>query len=182
MMNQMVSMVGPMAHSGHALQTGKEMDGGMGLAMKGGAFSDGMKPSLGRTTGTNSENATSHAIAQAAMFACPMHPEVRSDKAGKCPKCGMNLMMPVAPSMTARGVGGRVPGYPQDMWMTMDDEVARPETSWLPVGWTGSMMGMMTLVRVLPPDKYDRMMALIKEGKHEPGKELGKPTATHQHG
>ena len=51
MMNQMVSMVGPMAamggHSGHALQTGKEMDGGMGMAMKGGAFSDEMKPSSG---------------------------------------------------------------------------------------------------------------------------------------
>ncbi len=63
MMNQIVSMVGPMTHSGHALQTGKEMDGGMGMAMKGGAFSDEMKPSLGRTTGTNSENATSHGIA-----------------------------------------------------------------------------------------------------------------------
>ena len=144
MMNQMVSMVGPMAHSGHAQPTD--------------------------TTA-------------AAMYACPMHPEVRSDKAGKCPKCGMNLMMPVAPSMRATGVGGRVPGYPQDMWMTMDDEVARPETSWLPVGWTGSMMGMMTLVRVLPPDKYDRMLTLIKEGKHEPGVVLGKPgKAPHQHG
>jgi hypothetical protein len=26
-----------------------------------------------------------------AQYACPMHPEVVSDKAGKCPKCGMNL-------------------------------------------------------------------------------------------
>jgi len=25
------------------------------------------------------------------QYACPMHPEVVSDKAGKCPKCGMNL-------------------------------------------------------------------------------------------
>ena len=24
-------------------------------------------------------------------YACPMHPEVKSDKPGKCPKCGMNL-------------------------------------------------------------------------------------------
>lgn len=25
------------------------------------------------------------------VYSCPMHPEVVQDKAGKCPKCGMNL-------------------------------------------------------------------------------------------
>lgn len=25
------------------------------------------------------------------VYSCPMHPEVRQDKAGRCPKCGMNL-------------------------------------------------------------------------------------------
>jgi YHS domain-containing protein len=33
-----------------------------------------------------------------AVYTCPMHPEVESDKPGKCPKCGMNLekkMMPM---------------------------------------------------------------------------------------
>ena len=25
-------------------------------------------------------------------YTCPMHPEVISDKQGKCPKCGMNLV------------------------------------------------------------------------------------------
>ena len=25
------------------------------------------------------------------VYTCPMHPEVKSDKAGKCPKCGMKL-------------------------------------------------------------------------------------------
>ena len=25
-------------------------------------------------------------------FICSMHPEVRSDKPGKCPKCGMELV------------------------------------------------------------------------------------------
>jgi hypothetical protein len=25
------------------------------------------------------------------MYVCPMHPDVTSDKPGKCPKCGMEL-------------------------------------------------------------------------------------------
>jgi hypothetical protein len=28
----------------------------------------------------------------AVVYTCPMHPEVKSDKAGKCPKCGMTLV------------------------------------------------------------------------------------------
>jgi hypothetical protein len=28
----------------------------------------------------------------ATVYTCPMHPEVTSDKAGKCPKCGMDLV------------------------------------------------------------------------------------------
>jgi hypothetical protein len=27
------------------------------------------------------------------MYICPMHPEIVSDKGGKCPKCGMNLVL-----------------------------------------------------------------------------------------
>ena len=28
----------------------------------------------------------------AKKYTCPMHPDVTSDKPGKCPKCGMNLV------------------------------------------------------------------------------------------
>ena len=28
----------------------------------------------------------------AETYTCPMHPEVQSDKPGKCPKCGMTLV------------------------------------------------------------------------------------------
>jgi manganese oxidase len=53
-----------------------------------------------------------------------------------------------------------IPGYPQDMFMVMDEEVAKPETHGLRPGWTGGMMGMMTLLRVLSPERYDEIMAM----------------------
>lgn len=27
------------------------------------------------------------------IYVCPMHPEVKSDKPGKCHRCGMNLQL-----------------------------------------------------------------------------------------
>ncbi|MGC1485266.1 MAG: copper oxidase [Candidatus Acidiferrum sp.] len=58
----------------------------------------------------------------------------------------------------------RVPGFPQDafMEMGMDDAVAKPETFGLPPNWSAQMMGMMTLVRVLPDKEYEEMMQRIK--------------------
>ena len=57
-----------------------------------------------------------------------------------------------------------VPGFPQDafMEMGMDDAVAKPETYGLPPNWSAGMMGMMTLIRVLPDKEYDEMMQRIK--------------------
>jgi hypothetical protein len=61
----------------------------------------------------------------------------------------------------------RVPGYPQDMVMVMDEAVAKPETYGLAPGWSGALMGMMTLVRVLPSDKYEEVMTKVREGRRE---------------
>lgn len=60
-----------------------------------------------------------------------------------------------------------VPGFPQDafMEMNMDEAVAKPETAGLPANWTAAMMGMMTLVRVLPTGKYDELMALKRSSQ-----------------
>jgi manganese oxidase len=54
-----------------------------------------------------------------------------------------------------------VKGFPQDafMEMGMDEAVARPETFGLPSNWSAGMMGMMTLIRVLPDKEYDEIMA-----------------------
>ncbi len=49
--------------------------------------------------------------------------------------------------------------------MITDDDAAKPETWGLASGWTASLMGMMALARVLPEDKCDKIMALIKAGK-----------------
>src|SRR5215475_8173559 len=55
---------------------------------------------------------------------------------------------------------GNVKGFPQDafMEMGMDEAVAKPETHGLRANWSAGMMGMMTLVRVLPEDKYNDLM------------------------
>ena len=57
-----------------------------------------------------------------------------------------------------------VSGFPQDAFMDMgmDEAVAKPETHGLARNWSANMMGMMTLVRVLPPDKFDQIMQMKK--------------------
>jgi len=67
---------------------------------------------------------------------------------------------PIAPD------AGNVKGFPQDafMEMGMDAAVAKPETYGLPANWSAGMMGMMTLVRVLPDREYDEIMARKRAG------------------
>jgi hypothetical protein len=63
-----------------------------------------------------------------------------------------------------------VPGFPQDAYMegpamAMDQRVEKPENYGLRAGWSGYMMGMMTFLRVLPADKYQDVMARMKEAQ-----------------
>jgi manganese oxidase len=58
---------------------------------------------------------------------------------------------------------GMFPGSPQDMFMVMDDLVAKPETYGLRRGWSGGTMGMMTIVRVLQPEMFDKIQQLKAE-------------------
>ena len=46
--------------------------------------------------GCKREGTPSKAPAAKEVYSCPMHPEVTSDKPGKCPKCGMNLVKKAA--------------------------------------------------------------------------------------
>jgi FtsP/CotA-like multicopper oxidase with cupredoxin domain len=142
MMNQMISMVGPMSHGGHGMQTGLGMEEGMGMIARGGALAAENGPGLGRGMGmTTLEQRVSNAVGH-------------DEHAGHAP---------------AATDPKRVPGYPQDMWMTMDDAVAMPETHGMAPGWTGAMMGMMTTVRVLKPAQYEKVTDLMrKAGRYPP--------------
>ena len=79
---------------------------------------------------------------------------------------GMNHKSMQGMSMAKPPEGAeKVPLYPQDAFMegdmmAMDREVSKPETLGLPPGWSGYVGGMMTLLRVMPPDRYDEVMKL----------------------
>lgn len=64
--------------------------------------------------------------------------------------------------------GNEVAGFPQDAFMDMGMDKAqgvdKPENFGLPANWSAMMMGMMTLVRVLPPADYKKIMALKSGG------------------
>lgn len=131
MMNQMVSMVGPLM-AGHqkGMRTGS-MEPGMGIVEERALASEN-GPKFGRTVaiGAEGEREASHMLG-------PQH------------------NMPG---------GQRFPGFPQDMFMVMDDMFKdKPETYGLAPGWTGAMMGMMTLVRVVEPELFDKIDALRQE-------------------
>lgn len=51
----------------------------------------------------NEAAATEPASQPAEVYTCPMHPEVQSDKPGKCPKCGMKLQKRESPKATDHG-------------------------------------------------------------------------------
>jgi len=168
MMNNMVSMVGPMAHVGHGMHTGAGMEEGMGMVREGSATSENLGPALGRGMGITAdrEQATSNAV--------------RPQQATGQQMSGHDMSQHQMSSDQSMEAKKLVPGYPQDdmmMMMVIDEAVAKPEANGLAPGWSASLQGMMSLVRVLPPDQYDKLMADIKEGRIE----QAKPQPEHKH-
>ena len=147
MMNHMASMVGPMTHAGEGMHTGMGMEEGMGMLRQGHALAEETGPSLGRAIGGGAD----------------------FDKATT------NLPLQQQHSME-HGKPEMVPGFPQDMFMVMDKMVAKPETYRLRPTWSGGVNGMMTMVRVLPPELYQEIRELQARRQTEPA-----PPPPHEH-
>lgn len=147
MMNQMASMVGPMMVPVKTGLIPGSMESGMGI-VDGRALDDRNGPAFGRTVNVGAE------------------PERR---------VANGMPTPAATAQEHIHATGqdpsKVPGFPQDMWMPMDELAGdKPELYGLPENWTGAMMGMMTLVRVVEPDMFVQIEKLRAEAKRE-GKE-----------
>jgi hypothetical protein len=167
MMNQMSSSVGPMTRRS-GMPAGLDMERGMGMLRQGSATARENGSSLGRGMGVGSS--FEQPLANSPLKTeSPMQHE------------GIEAREP-AVSKDANSV----PGFPQDAlmegpMMAMDQLVDKPETLGLRPGWSGFMAGMMTFVRVLPPDKYDQIMELQR--KREPNKPMNMdmPGMEHKH-
>jgi hypothetical protein len=158
MMNQMSSMVGPMTRGGGAMPAGLDMESGMGMLRRGAATSEENGPSLGRGMGVGATH--EEATTNGPMQEMP----------------GMSHGEHGSMQMGGPGVSkdaNAVPGFPQDAFMessmmAMDKMVEKPETYGLRAGWSGFMQGMMTFLRVLPPDVYDKIEELRKQNNGTP--------------
>ncbi|MBY0508157.1 MAG: multicopper oxidase domain-containing protein [Bryobacteraceae bacterium] len=174
MMNQMASMVGPISHGGHGMHTGGSMTDGMGMLKKGDALSEEFGPVLGRGLGLSADRdrATSNLVSNDAA-------QHQGHEGHSMVKPGDPMEMYPKDDPEKK----KVAGYPQDMWMVMDEIIPpKPENLGLRKGWTGSMMGMMTLVRVVTPEMYDQIMELKKTQPAKSAKPAAAPAHQHEHG
>ncbi len=159
MMNHMASLVGPLSDLGSGIETGHGMEEGMGMFHGAHATDSDLGPSLGRTLGTGDAE---QAVVNGGLIAPGNDgPDPHGEPSGHGGHgahggADGHRMSFHSPRPNARSV----PGYPQDMFMVMDREVEKPETYGLRPTWTGAMMGMMTLIRVLTPEMYDHIQAL----------------------
>lgn len=163
MMNQMSSVVGPMTRR-PGMPAGGGMEQGMGMPRGGSATSEENGPSLGRGMGVGSTLETSMSNGPLAKNQGSQGASVgdANQNTGE-----MTMEMDPEKADVAKNANS-VPGFPQDAFMegpvmTMDSMFEKPETFGLRPGWSGFLQGMMTLVRVMPPDKYAQIVELRKK-------------------
>jgi len=167
MMNQMSSSVGKMTRPKAGMPAGVGMESGMGMltGTPGAPLRDDYGTSLGRGMGfgaTADMATTNGPLSQAKAKAAMKDSMAGVQGMDHSQMSGMDDMTnDIAENANA------VPNFPQDAYMEgpmmeMDKMVEKPENYGLAAGWSGYMMGMMTFVRVLPPEKYDEVIARMK--------------------
>jgi hypothetical protein len=186
-MNQMSSTVGRMTRGGQGgMPAGVDMNTGMGMLRGVPPVPTGEDygPSLGRGMGLASAAdmpTTNGPLSQDAMQGMEHQTGHHHGDHDKGP--AMQMQMELQPGEVAPDAN-RVPNFPQDAFMegsmmSMDAMVATPENAGLLPGWSAQMQGMMSLVRVLPPAEYDRMMATIRNRNSD---KMQMPMDEHMHG
>jgi len=157
MMNQMSSSVGKMTRPGAGMPAGLSMESGMGMltGASGTPLGDEHGSSLGRGMGFG-------AAADIATTNGPLSQDRAMHSMNHHQMSGVDMQSNIASNANA------VPNFPQDAYMegpmmAMDKMVEKPENYGLRPGWSGFMMGMMTFVRVLPPDRYDEVISRMKQ-------------------
>jgi len=163
MMNQMSSTAGKMTRTA-GMPAGGDMNTGMGMLQgaPGAPLGEDYGPTLGRGLG-GVGNAADTATTNGPLSqkkAMDTMPGMQHDT-------GNMQMGQMEPDNIAKNAND-VPNFPQDAYMegpmmAMDEMVDRPENYGLRPGWSGFMQGMMTFVRVLPPDKYDEVISRMKQ-------------------
>jgi len=159
MMNQMSSMVGPMTRNGRGMPMGIGMEEGMGMLRGGNATSEDKGTSLGRGMGVGSTRDQN--VANGSLSG-------HSAQQGQDAMPGMQHERMQMPAPEVPKDASSIPGFPQDAFMegpamAMDKLVEKPDNYGLRPGWSGFMQGMMTFLRVLPPEMYDKVMALREQ-------------------
>ena len=199
MMNHMTSMVGPMVGGGMkgmGMSAGGNMATGMGMVTRGPALSPDFGASLGRGIG---ENTGSDRTVRNGPPMSKMKEPLKGgghEGPGAMPKMpgmadgkGEMSEMPGMAGMPA-GLGKQVPGFPQDM-LGMEmysaeeiEKLSRPETRGMRKGWFNGVEGLMTVVRVLPPDLYEKVVTgkgEVLPGASVPGASQAKDHDHHKH-
>ena len=169
MMNQMSSTVGKMTRmSGMGVPAGSDMSKGMGMLQGASAtpLGEDYGPSLGRGMGigSTSDMATTNGPLSEAKAHAAMQGMQHGSEHNMAGMDMSDMQSDIAPN------ANDVPNFPQDAYMegpmmAMDKMVDRPENHGLNAGWSQYMQGMMTFIRVLPPDKYDEVISRMQQAK-----------------
>jgi len=139
---------------------GAGMEEGMGMLRGGAATAAENGPSMGRGMGVGSaleQPTTNGALSPQASAQSSSSQQAAQGMGG----------MQMGQADVSKDANS-VPGFPQDAFMespamAMDAMVEKPETHGLRPGWSGYMQGMMTLIRVLPAERYDEIERLREE-------------------